>query len=178
MAASLEDFSPEQLAEMGKLYANMVNNPATREATLRATKKAAPNTPIPEIDVLDRVGAGIKPYVDKQAAMEQKLMEADARAKLEEKRAMLRDQGRTKDEIAAIEKIMVEKQIPDHATAAEFYTLQSKAAAPTAPTYQYQPQKLPVDKEAAKAAGGFKNFFLQDAHKAVEDLRAGKIKLQ
>jgi hypothetical protein len=173
---SLENFSPEELANMGKLYATLVNDPQTREVTLRATKKVSPKTAIPEIDVLDRVGQAVKPHIDRVTNLEQKLLQKDVEAKIEAKRSDLREMGHSKSEIDAIEKLMVEKQIPDHKTAAEFYSMQSKQTTPT-PANWTNPNKIPLDREKSKAAGGFKKFFLQDAHQAVDEIRSGKIKL-
>jgi hypothetical protein len=174
---SLENYSPAELADMGKLYATMVKDPTTREAALRLTKKVSPGTTIPEIDVLDRVAHGVKPYVDKINQLEQKFLAKDVETKIETKRKELRKLGHNDDQIDAIEKLMVEKQIPDHATAAEFYKLQNQQTKPT-PSNWNGNNALPIDKEKAKLAGGFKKFFMQDAHAAVDDIRNGKIRLQ
>lgn len=175
---SLENgqWSEDELKQMGRLYGKLVNTPATREFTLRATKKIAPETSIPEIDVFDRVGAAMKPHIEKTTKLEQQLLAKDVEAKIEAKRRDLRKGGFNDDEIDAVEKIMVEKQIPDHKTAGEFYRLQSRAATPTPESWKGD-NRLPFDKEKTKAAGGFKKFFQQDAHQAVDDLRSGKIKL-
>lgn len=175
--ASLEDYSPDQLASMGRLYAQLVQNPATRLNTLRSTKTISPNTPIPELDVLDQVAKGMKPYIDETAALKKNILERDVRDGIEAKRRELYSKGHTKEQVEQIEKLMVERKIPDHDTAAEFFKLQSKAAEPTTPKYQYQPNTLPLDKEKAKAAGGFKKFYQNDAHAAIDDIRAGRVKL-
>ncbi len=173
---SLENYSPEELANMGKLYATLVNDPATRDMTLRATKKVSPKTVIPEVDVYDRVGQAVAPHLKKIADMEQRELQRDVKEKIEGKRRELRKDGFSDDEIDAVEKLMTDKQIPDHKTAAEFYRLQSKQVTPT-PANWSNPNKLPLDKEKSKAAGGFKKFFIQDAHQALDDIHSGKIKL-
>lgn len=173
---SLEDFSPEEYKNMGKLYATLVKDPTTRELTLRATKKVAPGTAIPEIDVLDRVGSAVKPHLDKISALEKRELERDVKERIREKREALSAEGFSRDEIDSVEKLMVEKQIPDYKTAGEFFRLQSKSAAPTPASYVAQ-NRLPVDKAKFKEAGGSKKYFIQDAHQAVDDIRAGRIKL-
>lgn len=173
---SLEQYSPEQLQEFGKLYAALTSDPHTREFTLRATKKVSPNVPIPEIDLQDRMNASLKPLADKNAALEARLVERDVRDRIESKRGSLRKQGLSDDQIEAIEKVMVEKKIPDHDTAAEFYKLQQQTAAPTPANYTMPTLPLPK-KEELKAAGGYKRFFTQDAHKAIDDIRQGRVKL-
>ena len=175
--ASLENqFTDDELKSMGSLYAKLVNDQKTREFTLRATKHVAPQTPIPEIDVLDRVGAAVKPHIEKIDKLEKEMLKKSVEEKIEKKRADLRGQGYTQQEIEAVEKLMVEKQIPDHMTAAEFYRLQSKSVEPT-PSHYVSPTKLPYDKEKGKAAGGWRKFYTQDAHQAIDDIRAGRIKL-
>lgn len=173
---SLENFTADELANMGKLYATLVNDPSTREITLRATKKVAPGTAIPEIDVTDRLASAVRPHLEKISAMEKRELERDVKERIREKRDALRADGYTQDEIESVEKLMVEKQIPDYKTAGEFFRLQSKSATPTPASYVAQ-NRLPVDKEKFKEAGGSKKYFIQDAHQAVDDLRSGKIKL-
>lgn len=177
-AQSLEnqEWSDEELKQMGRLYGTLSKNPKTRETTLRMTKHIAPDVSIPEIDVLDRVAGGIKPIADKLTKMEERLLASDTKNSILEKRQGLYDKGYSKDDVSAMEKIMTEKHIPSYETAAEFYDAQRKSATPT-PASWNSPNKLPIDREKAKAAGGSKKFFLQDAHAAVDDLRSGKIKL-
>lgn len=172
---SLEDYSPEQLAEMGQVYAKLISDPATRELTLRSTKKISPGTPIPEIDLMDQFSAFAKPHIDKIDKLEREKMERDAADRLREKRAVLAEKGYDKDQISAIEKVMLEKHIPDHETAAEHFTMQSKLATPTPDTFK--PQLPRFDKDKIKEAGGLKNYFRNDAYAAIDDLRSGKVKL-
>lgn len=173
---SLED---QQYVEMGKIYEQIVKNPATREVALRATKHVSPSTPIPEIDLIDRVAKGVQPLNEKIATLEKEKLEREVKDRIEAKRADLREAGHSKSDIDAIEKLMVERNIPDHKTAAEFFTLQSRQVAPSSPHLYTSPTKIPFgDKDAVKAAGGQRKFFIQDAHQAVDDIRSGKIKLQ
>lgn len=176
MAESLEDFTPEELANMGRLYGQLVKNPKTRDMTLRATKAISPETSIPEIDVLDKVAHAMTPHLKNIEKLTADNLKLQVERNIEAKRASLREDGYTKDEIEAVEKLMVEKQIPDYKTAGEFFRLQAKAA-PTTPANWSNPTRLPIDKDKTKAAGGYKKFFLQDAHQAIDDIRSGKIKL-
>ncbi len=176
MADSLEDFTPEELANMGRLYGQLVKNPKTRDVTLRATKAISPETSIPEIEVLDKVAHAMTPHLKKIDDMTQENLRLKVERNIEAKRAEMRDQGFSKEEVDAVEKIMVEKKIPDYQTAGEFLRMQAKTA-PVTPANWSNPTRLPLDKEKSKAAGGFKKFFQQDAHQAIDDIRSGKIKL-
>lgn len=171
-----QEFSEDEYRNMGKLYSQLVGNPKTREFTLRATKHIAPQTSIPEIDVLDRVGSAMKPHLERLTKAEQRLVESDTKNSILEKRQALYEKGYSKDDVSAMEKIMTEKHIPSYETAAEFYDAQRKSATPT-PASWNSPNKLPIDKDKSKAAGGFKKFFIQDAHQALDDLHAGRVKL-
>ena len=177
MAESLEDFTPEELAAMGRVYGQLVKNTKTRDTVLRATKVVAPDTSIPELDVMDKVATAISPHLKEIETMRQERLKEKVEARIESDRAGLREKGFSKDEISAVEKIMVEKKIPDYGTASEYFRMQAKTA-PVTPANWTNPTRLPFDKEKTKAAGGFKNFFKQDAHQAIDDIRSGKIKLQ
>lgn len=172
---SLEDFTPEQRDELARLYTELASNKDTREPLLRITRHIRPGTPMPEIEVKDGMRAAMQPLVEKLNATEKKLIERDARDNLEGKRSVLRDKGYTKEQVADIEKLMLDKHIADHATAAEHYDFQRQTATPTPSSFQMPRVPFPT-KDEVKAAGGMKRHFLTDAHKAVDDLRAGRVK--
>lgn len=173
---SLENFTPQERDELAALAQGLSRNPKTRDAYLRLIKQHAPDTPIPEIDVIERTRQMAKPLVDKVLAMEAKELEREVKGRIADKRNELRDDGYSKDEIEAIEKLMVERQIPNHKTAGEFFRMQRQSAQPTPSSYTMPRVPLP-DKAKAKEAGGYKRFFQQDAHAAIDDLRAGRVKL-
>lgn len=171
-----EQWSEDELKQMGRLYGTLVKNPKTREFTLRATKHIAPETSIPEIDVLDRVNAGVKPLAERLTKTEQELLKAETRNGIMEKRQALYDKGYSKDDVSAMEKIMTDKSIPSYETAAEFYDNQRRAAPVTPASYIGRPT-LPLDRVKTKEAGGYKKYFTQLAHETLDDIHNGKIKL-
>lgn len=173
---SLEDFTPEQRDELARLYQDLATNPQTREPLLRITKHIRPGTPMPEIEVKDQMRAFVKPIYDKNLELEKKMMERDARDNLESKRSSLRTKGYTSEQIADIEKLMIDKKIADHSTAAEHYAFQQQATVPTTAGYQMPRVPFPT-KDEVKQAGGWKKHFLGEAHKMVDDLRAGRVKI-
>ena len=71
------------------------------------------------------------------------MRERDARDSLNERRQSLLKKGFAKDyaDIESIEKIMLEKNIPNHETAAEYWKWMQQSAAPT-PGTSYNPSTL------------------------------------
>jgi len=173
---SLENLSPAERDNLAALAKQLAENPKTRQTFLRLTKAANPDTVIPELDVVDAITHAKKPLEDKLAKMEAAQLEREVNERIRNQRAELREQGHTKEEIDAIEKLMVERQIPNHKTAADFFKLERQVAAPTPANYTLPKVPFPT-KEQSKAAGGMKRHFLQDAHAAVDDLRSGRVKL-
>ena len=174
MADSLEGMSSETIAELAGLANSLANNPKTRETFLRMTKVVAPNTPIPEVDLLDRAASRFKASDDKLAKLEQQLLERDLRDRIESNRRGLREKGFTTSDVNAIEKMMVEKSIPSYDSAAEFYRLQTKQAEPTPSTFSTRtPNTLPVDGMKAIKQGqvGLNNWARGEAFKAIDDFK-------
>lgn len=177
---SLEGMSPEQRDELARLTMDIANNPKTRGLYLRAVKEAKPGTPIPELDLENRVLDAVRPYAKKTLELEQKLVETAAKNRVVEARQALADDGYSKDEIDQIEALMVEEKksgsMLNHKTAANFFKMRQQTAAPT-PASLHTMQLPRADKAAVKEAGGFKQFYRGEAHRAIDDIRSGKIKL-
>lgn len=181
MADSLEDFTQEQRDQMAATYKSLLDNPETREIALRATKKVNPTIVIPELDLKDAAYHANKKITERQDKLDQELRERDARDRINAERQGLRDQGFNGDEVAAIEKIMTEKHIPSYATAAEFFRGQQSVATPTphnvtsgARNYEMPPNAMEALK---KGKTGLRDFGRSEASNALDDIRAGRIKL-
>ena len=127
---SLENVDPVDI-ELAALAKKLSNDPATRKDFLRLVKKHNPAQPIPELDVEDRISALAAPHIQKVAKLEADLLKRDVAGRIEEKRSALREQGYSRDDVAAIEKLMVEKQIPSHDTAASYFKMEKQTATPT-----------------------------------------------
>lgn len=181
MPDSLEGYSPEEIAQMAATYKAILDNPETRELGLRATKHLNPKASIPELDMKVQVAGALKVERDAREKLERDLMERDARDRINGERATLRDQGFDKDQIAAIEKIMVDEQIPSYATAAKFYKSQQTVAEPT-PRVQDRAltYSMPTDALGALKAGkaGLNKWGREAAAQALDEIRSGRIKLQ
>lgn len=130
--ASLEDLTPEARDELAALARELSEHPETREQFLRLTKKARPSMPIGEIDLKDEMTKRLEEAQSRVDQLEGKLREKDALDELERRRnALSKKHGMKDEDIAEIEKIMLEKGITSHESAAEYYDWMRKAATPT-----------------------------------------------
>lgn len=132
---SLEDLTPEARDELALLARELAENPSTRQSFLRLTKQARPNMTIDAIDVEDKIESKSRELQDKYDAIEAKLREKEALEELERRRQTLIDKGKAKsrDDVKEIEKVMLEKGIQNHETAADYYEFMKTAATPTSP---------------------------------------------
>jgi len=170
---SLEDMSFEQRDQLALLMRELSDNPATRKDVLRLTKQLKPDLVIPELDIENTT----KSYVDK---LEQRLMERDAKDReqdavrdLEARRNKLMKKGfvQNEDDIHEVEKIMLEKGITNHESAAEYWQWMKQSATPT-PT-GYNPSavsKFDLGKYYKNPVGAARD----EASKALQELRQNK----
>ena len=170
---SLEDMSFEQRDQLALLMRELSDNPATRKDVLRLTKQIKPDLVIPELDIENNT----KSYVDK---LEQRLMERDATDReqdavrdLESRRNKLMKKGfvQNEDDIHEVEKIMLEKGITNHESAAEYWQWMKQSATPT-PT-GYNPSavsKFDLGKYYKNPVGAARD----EASKALQELRQNK----
>jgi hypothetical protein len=170
---SLEDMSFEQRDQLALLMRELSDNPATRKDVLRLTKQIKPDLVIPELDIENTT----KSYVDK---LEQRLMERDAKDReqdavrdLEARRSKLMKKGfvQNEDDIHEVEKIMLEKGITNHESAAEYWQWMKQSATPT-PT-GYNPSavsKFDLGKYYKNPVGAARD----EASKALQELRQNR----
>jgi len=170
---SLEDMSFEQRDQLALLMRELSDNPATRKDVLRLTKQLKPDLVIPELDIENTT----KSYVDK---LEQRLMERDAKDReqdavrdLEARRNKLMKKGlvQNEDDIHEVEKVMLEKGITNHESAAEYWQWMKQSATPT-PT-GYNPSavsKFDLGKYYKNPVGAARD----EASKALQELRQNK----
>ena len=140
---SLEDLTPDARDELALLARELAENPQTREQFLRLTKSARPNVSIDSIDLKDEVSRVVEEANSRVSQMENKLRERDALDDLKERRRNLLQSGKakSKDDIEKIEKLMLEKGIQNHETAADYFDWMNKAATPT-PSKQFNQNVL------------------------------------
>ena len=168
---SLEDMSYEARDELAALAKTLAENPQTRKEFLRLTKQARPDVPIPELDIDDSLTRVSSQAEERVSQLEAKLREKEAREELERRRNKIRKAGlvQTDEDIEEVEKIMLEKKISDHETAAEYHQWMKQAAAPTPTGYNpqvmskfdlskyYKNPQVAARDEAAKALAELRN---------------------
>jgi hypothetical protein len=129
--------APEARDELALLARRLAENPATRKEFLRLTKKATPDLPIPELEIEDTVYAATNQAHARVEQLERKLREKDAMEELNRRRQSLVKKGKVSDEseIEHVEKIMLERGITNHETAADFHKWMNEQAKPTPSTF-------------------------------------------
>ena len=134
---SLENVSLEARDELAALAQQLADNPATRKDFLRMTKKVKPDLPIPELDMEDYTHNAVSKSEQRVQALEAKLREKEAIEELQKRRESLMKKGliAAEDEVKDVEKIMLERGITNHETAAEFHQWMKQAAVPTSSGY-------------------------------------------
>ena len=134
---SLENVSLEARDELAALAQQLADNPATRKDFLRMTKKVKPDLPIPELDMEDYTHSAVTKSEQRVQALEAKLREKEAIEELQKRRESLMKKGliASEDEVKDVEKIMLERGITNHETAAEFHQWMKQAAVPTSSGY-------------------------------------------
>ena len=132
--SSLEDLSFEARDELAALSRTLAETPSTRKDFLRLTKKIKPDLPIPELEIEDHTNSAMETMRKENDSIRAKMRERDALDDLKERRNTLFKKGLVEndEQIAEIEKVMLEKGIPNHETAAEYWKWMRQSEAPTA----------------------------------------------
>lgn len=140
---SLENISPDARDELAALAQQLAENPATRKDFLRMTKKVKPDLPIPELEIEETTTRAVSKAEERVQALEAKLREKEAIEELQKRREQLVKKGlvKSEDDVEAVEKLMLEKGITNHETAAEYHEWMRQAAVPTASSYNPSPVK-------------------------------------
>lgn len=167
---SLEDVSYEQRDQLAALMRELSDNPATRKEVLRLTKKIKPDLVIPELDIEETTTNAVGETRRELEAMRAELAQKRAEEDLERRRNSLIRKGYAASEkdVEEIEKVMLEKKIADHDTAAEYWQWMKQSAAPT-PT-GYNPSainKFDLSKYYKNPVGAARD----EAAKALQELR-------
>jgi hypothetical protein len=134
---SLENLSLEARDELAALAQTLAENPETRKDFLRMTKRVKPDLPIPELDIEDYTHRAVSRSEDRVQALEAKLREKEAIEELQKRRQSLMKKGliSNESEVGDVEKIMLERGITNHETAAEYHQWMKQAAVPTSTGY-------------------------------------------
>ena len=167
---SLENLSVDARDELAALAQQLAENPSTRKEFLRMTKRVKPDLPIPELEIEDHTNTAIAASEARVQSLENKLRERDAVEELQKRRNSLKQKGlaNSDDDIKGIEKIMLERGITNHETAAEYHEWMKQAATPTPSGYNPQViQKFDLNKYWKNPISAARN----EAVNALQDLR-------
>jgi hypothetical protein len=167
---SLENLSLEARDELAALAQTLAENPETRKDFLRMTKRVKPDLPIPELDIEDYTHRAVSRSEDRVQALEAKLREKEAIEELQKRRQSLMKKGLISDEseVGDVEKIMLERGITNHETAAEYHQWMKQAAVPTSSGYNPSAVKqFDLNKYWKNPAAAARN----EAMNALNDLR-------
>ena len=167
---SLENLSLEARDELAALAQTLAENPDTRKDFLRMTKKVKPDLPIPELDIEDYTHRAVSRSEVRVQALEAKLREKEAIEELNNRRQSLMKKGliSNESEVGDVEKIMLERGITNHETAAEYHQWMKQAAVPTSSGYNPSAVKqFDLNKYWKNPAAAARN----EAMNALNDLR-------
>jgi hypothetical protein len=167
---SLENLSLEARDELAALAQTLAENPETRKDFLRMTKRVKPDLPIPELDIEDYTHRAVSRSEDRVQALEAKLREKEALEELQNRRQSLMKKGliANESEVGDVEKIMLERGITNHETAAEYHQWMKQAAVPTSSGYNPSAVKqFDLNKYWKNPAAAARN----EAMNALNDLR-------
>jgi len=167
---SLENLSSDARDELAALAQQLAENPSTRKDFLRMTKKVKPDLPIPELEIEDRTTQVLTAAEQRVQALENKLREKEAVEELTKRRERLKQKGLagSDDEVKEVEKIMLERGITNHETAAEYHQWMKQSATPTPSGYNPQIiQKFDLGKYWKNPINAARN----EAVSALNDLR-------
>ena len=140
---SLEEFDSDTQRELAALAKKLADNPDTRKDFLRLTKKVNPDLPIPELEIEQYTTQAVNKAEERVQQLEAKLREKEATETLEKRRQSLMKKQLidSEDEIKDVEKIMLERGITNHETAAEYHRWMKQSAVPTSSGYNPSPVK-------------------------------------
>ena len=176
---SLEGITPDVRDELARLMRDLSENPETREAALRLTKKVRPSMSIDAIELKDHMNGQLEQANQRVQLLEQQLRERELKEELGQKRQSLVNRGKVSslEEVAEVEKVMLEKRIADHDTAAEYYSYMKEAAKPTPSSFSSRNVMNETNRDMLSKfwkdpAGAARD----EAAKAMMDLRRGTVK--
>ncbi len=185
---SLEDLTVDQLLAFAnqagpshQLLQALVNNPETREQTLRLAKKINPNLPIPEIDARDKVEGQIEDLRKQLLERDARDRENTARQSIQRERDALKTKyGFTDADITEVEKLMMDENepIPSYGAAARVWQASRQSAIPTASSVSPPVFELPGKDIWGAGIGNraqLDKIATNEAYRALQDIQAGKI---
>lgn len=178
---SLEDLSVDQMAAATKTLHALVNNPATREITLRSIKATNPGAVIPEIDSQDKFAKQLAEEREARLALEQKMQEQQINQRIKENRERIqKSHGLDEAQTLEVEKIMVDEQIPNYDSAVKVYKASRSQAEPTTAQISRPSYDMPENAIWGKGIGNkqmLDKIAMDEAYNAFNEVMGGKLKV-
>ena len=172
---SLEGLSTEQIADLAVLAKAQLDNPTTRSHFLQNAKVVNPEVSIPEVDIPFQVRGLLSKSEERVAGLEKQLQDERTRREIMERRSGLKQKhGLSDKDIDEVEKLMLEKQIASHDTAAEFYNSQKQSAQPTPSLFA--PNTLPKIDLKGSGMPNMSQWSRNEATNVINELR-GRIRV-
>jgi len=130
---SLENYSAEAIEELAALSKRLSEDPKTRKSFLRLAKEVNPDLPVPELEMEDVVNQRVSASEQRVADLEKQLRAREVRDELNRRRNKLKESGyvQSDDDILEIERLMTDKGIANHETAADYWRHMKQSAVPT-----------------------------------------------
>jgi len=173
---TLEGMSQESIAGLAMIAKGLSDNPDTRNQFLTLTKKANPHLAIPEVDLPFQINNAISDERKKRELLEQEMLKDRVERNVEKRRMDLKaTKNLTDADIDEVEKLMVEKNISSHETAADFYNMQRQVAKPT-PFSRMGSYELPKI-DTKNFGGDIKQWARNQAAETIHGIRSGAIKV-
>jgi hypothetical protein len=141
---SLEGLTPAEIQGLALAAKSMLENPKTRGRALGLVKEVDPSQNIPEIDLPAQFTTMLDEERAARKKIEDEVRDERIRREVNERRNVIKSKGISESDIEKVEKLMTDRGIVNHETAAEFYIAQQKMAEPTPPaSLPYQSLELP-----------------------------------
>ena len=148
----------------------------TRQEFLKLTKTANPELNIPEVDIPFKMQGMMEAEAKKREELENKIREGEIRQQVKDRReAMIKTKGLSESQVQEVEKMMVDKGIMNHDTAADFYLSQQQSAPPTPSQFTGSQQVPKVDLK--NFGGNIAQWARSEANTMIGDIRSGRIKV-
>lgn len=187
---SLEGLSAEDLNELRTLAAtaqSLFSSPETRQDAQRLMKKINPKLIVPELDQHDAVAKIREEFHAELDKRDKELAAERAGRSRDDRLRALRDNGlldpddvkiEAESKLSKIEKYMIDNGINNYDAAARLYALERQNATPTpAMTGMPTSPQLPQIDLKKDGANNITEWARQETHRAIADLRSGKVKL-
>ena len=181
MPGILEGMSEESIRAYAELAVALEKNPETRLPTMALVKKVYPNRNLPELAMQEREQALRKELNDKldEEIKKRELADLSSRRELMISQAIADEKVEDRAEFEKIEKHGIDNGISKFDVALSHYrTSSQESSTSSAPIMDYgPPTPPPMEGLKERFKGNVRQWAEAEAYKALDEIRAGKVKL-